>query len=353
MNNIDDDTFIHTHTCIGSSAIDSHLSQLRQARNDTIGEQVTYKPQTIASESESKRMNAIDSAIAKNQQHSNSSHQHEHVSLKDEFIQTTSEGISVATSSSTEEPHQIMLHCNDKLVTALSADPLGIAGIFLARGLISEHTEAQMQQYSTPHEKATILVTTVRQRIKIAPKRFQEFLDILAEQGWTKDILEILQSSGIPLKKDVYLRSSDDHSPSKSEPANAMPSSEQSSSSEEYTFPTLNPDDEAELEAQLITSAESMKKKFAALVWKTVESFKCQKISPRSLITGVLYLTEGEDPFVGKPLLEREKERLAEVQNIDTIFDILRPHMTFFNYEILEFLIETIGSKKDKQALTS
>ena len=104
-------------------------------------------------------------------------------------------------------------------------------------------------------------------------------------------------------------------------------------------------------EAQLITSAESMKKKFAALVWNTVESFKYQGVSPRSLITGILYLTEGEDPSVGKPLLEKEKDRLAKAQNIDAIFDILRPHMTFFNYEILEFVIETRGSKEDKQAL--
>lgn len=81
-------------------------------------------------------------------------------------------------------------------------------------------------------------------------------------------------------------------------------------------------------EAQLITSAESMKKKFAALVWNTVESFKYQGVSPRSLITGVLYLTEGEDPLVGKPLLEKEKDRLAKAQNVDAIFDILRPHMT-------------------------
>ena len=257
--------------------------------------------------------------------------------------------------STTIDPHQVMLRCNDKLTTALSADPQGIAGILLAKGLIPENTEAQVRQCSTPREKATILVTTVRQRIEIAPKRFQEFLDILSKQEWTKDIFEILQSCcGAPHKGDVHLqpRSTTAYSPTKSKPpAEVTPHSEHSPSSEEYTFPTLNPDDALELEAQLITSAESMKKKFAALVWNTVESFKRQGISPTSLITGVLYLTEGEDPSVGKPLLEQEKERLAEAQNTDAIFDILRPHMTFFNYEILEFLIETRGSNDDKRAL--
>ena len=69
------------------------------------------------------------------------------------------------------------------------------------------------------------------------------------------------------------------------------------------------------------------------------------------MINGVLAVTEYEDPSIGKPILEREKERLAEAKSIDTIFNILRPHMTFFNYEILEFLIVTIGSKEDKRML--
>ena len=283
---------------------------------------------------------------------------HQECSAEDQAIvtsgQTASIGISTV-SSTTNDLHQVMLRCNDKLITALSLDPQGIAGVLLAKGLIPENTEAQVRQCSTPHEKATILVTTVRQRIKIAPKRFQEFLDILSQQEWTKDIFEILQlSSGAPHKGDIHLqpRSTTAHSPTKSKTAaEVKPHSEHSPSSEEYTFPTLNPDDALELEAQLITSAESMKKKFAALLWKTIESFKCQGISPRTLINGVLAVTEYEDPSIGKPLLEREKEVLAKVQSIDIIFDILRPHMTFFNYEILEFLIEIIGSNEDKRAL--
>ena len=62
----------------------------------------------------------------------------------------------------------------------------------LAKGLIPEHTEAQMQQYSTPREKSTILVTNVRQKIEIAPKQFHEFVNILFTQAWTRDIAEML-----------------------------------------------------------------------------------------------------------------------------------------------------------------
>ena len=365
--------FLSTLTHVGSNTIDSHsLSQLRQAREDTAphiptvhsqdddkaSQQVTYERQSIDSDS-----TKVSSTDTKTKPLSDPSHQEQHTNLKDESVQTTSaEGTStvssarlIISSSSSEEPHQVMLHCNDKLITALSADPQGIAGVLLAKGLIPENTEAQVRLCSTPREKATILVTTVRQRIELAPKRFQEFLDILSKQEWTKDIFEILQSfSGAPHKSDVHLqpRSTTDHSPIKSKPpAEVKPHREHSTSSEEYTFPTLNPDDALELEAQLITSAESMKKKFAALLWKTIESFKDQRINPRTLINGVFAITEYEDPYIGKPLLEREKEVLAKAQSIDVIFDILRPHMTFFNYEILEFLIETIGSNEDKRTL--
>ena len=94
-------------------------------------------------------------------------------STKDQSVVTSDQTASIDTftiSSSASDPHQVMLRCNDKLVTALSLDPQGIAGALLTKGLIPENTEAQMRQYSTPREKATILVATVRQRIEVAPK---------------------------------------------------------------------------------------------------------------------------------------------------------------------------------------
>ena len=262
--------------------------------------------------------------------------------------------IDTSTScSSTNDPHQIMLRCNHKLITSLSADPQGIAGLLLAKGLIPENTEAQMRQCSTPHEKATILVTTVRQRIEIAPKRFQEFLEILAQQTWTKDITEVLKSYSIgskQLRKDAGVQAvnTGDHG---STDTKRKSSGEISSNGEDYTFPKLNSQDKAELEAQLILNADSMRKKFASLLVKVVSSLKHQGIDPRQLATAILALTEYDDPGIGKPLLERDKEALMKAQTVDHTFDVLRPHMTFFNYEILEFLIEQMGSPNDKDDL--
>ena len=184
------------------------------------------------------------------------SHQLQHTSINDESFQITSEVIStVSSASSSIEPYQIMLNCNDKLVTAISLDPQCIAGILLTKGLIPENIEAQMRQCSTPHERATILVTAVRKRIEIAPKRFHEFLKILSQQPWTKDIAEILQSYISPnqSRKDasVQVANTGDHNKS---------SGEISSDGEDCAFHKLNSKDQAEFEAQLILSADNMRK---------------------------------------------------------------------------------------------
>ena len=268
-------------------------------------------------------------------------------------LMTAAMDTSTSTAANTtNEPHQIMLRHNDKLITALCADPLGIAGVLLAKGLIPEHTEAQMRQSFTPREKATILVTTVRQRIEIAPKRFHEFVSILSTQAWTKDIVEMLQSSTglkhVETGTRTQVVSTDNQSAMYLKRKSI---SEYSSNGEEHTFSKLNSEDKAELEAQLIISADSMRKKFASLLLSVINSFQHQGIDPRKLATAILVLTEYDDPAVGKPLLERDKEALLKAQTIDHTFDILRPHMTFFNYEILEFLIEEMGLSNDKQNL--
>ena len=112
----------------------------------------------------------------------------------------------------------------------------------------------------------------------------------------------------------------------------------------------LNPDDRLDLEAQLRLSVDSMKRKFASLLVDIIISFKCQGIDPDDIISCILEVTE-HDPAISKPLLERQKEELKRAKNVNLIFDIVRPHMTFFNHEILEFIIEEIGSPNDKHNL--
>lgn len=236
----------------------SHLLQFKNDSADTLdivdhSEDKSDKSLTVSSPqtpvAHYVNVQATTSSDMVNQTLTHTDYSYQEHSTKDQSVITSDQTASIDTftiSSSASDPHQVMLRCNDKLVTALSLDPQGIAGALLTKGLIPENTEAQMRQYSTPREKATILVATVRQRIEVAPKRFRDFLDTLSKQEWTKDILEILQST---CSTPHELRSTKGHYSCSSKPApRATPCIEHTPSSEEYTFPTLNPDDEAELE---------------------------------------------------------------------------------------------------------
>ena len=103
---------------------------------------------------------------------------------------------NVCHSNIDKEGYKAMLACHDKLVTAIATDYLTIAGILLACGFISEEVSSKMLlPSSTPIEKATILVTALRERIKIAPQHFSELVRILSENTSTECIVSSLQSS--------------------------------------------------------------------------------------------------------------------------------------------------------------
>ena len=341
--------FKNDSTCITDTTIQPEVKSKGPNTDSSLRQSVAHDLSVQASSSDA--TDTYDQTLTLSD-----SYYHEQYNFpKDQSTLMTDQTAAIETSTSTaaNKPHQVMLRYNDMLITALSADPLGIAEILVTKGFVPEHTEAQMRLISsTPREKATTLVTTIRQRIKIAPKRFHEFLSILSEQAWTKDIMEVLQShtGHEHLRKDVSVQvvSIGDHG---STDTGRKLSSDSSSNGDYHTFSKLNSEDEAELQAQLILSADSMRKKFAALLLSIIKSFKQENVEPRLLISAVLVLTEYDDPAIGKPLLEREKEVLVKAQSVDQIFDVLRPHMTFFNYEILEFIIQEMGSSNDKRNL--
>ena len=105
-------------------------------------------------------------------------------------------GTDVCHSNVDNEGYKAMLTCHDKLVTALATDYLTIAGALLAHGFVSEEVSAKMLlPSSTPNEKATVIVTAVRERIKIAPQHFMELVKIFSEHTSTKCVVSLLQST--------------------------------------------------------------------------------------------------------------------------------------------------------------
>ena len=355
--------------------MDSHPSQLRHATDTSFpsvhspgaSKPATYKSQTVNVQSVSDRIK-MSSTDSKRQPltHSDFSHQ-QHTNLKDESVQTTSEGISAVTNATTssasvvdaslEPAYKQIIRCHDKLVTALSTDILTISNILFAKEFIPDETFKKMLLLTlSQQEKATILVIAITEKIKLVPNRFQELIKILSEQTCTRDIVKGI-SSCISCEQDsCELDVDDDTQDSNTETV---------SHSQQYTvcegrmytaWVDLKPADKIDLEARLITDAEVIREEFALLCWQVRDSFEQRDIKPRTLASALLDLTINEDLSNGNsgiPLLKEKEEALMSAKSVHDTFDVLRPYMNFFNYEILQFLIKGKGSKDDKMALSS
>ena len=303
---------------------------------------------------------AVNSADSKSQPYSSPSHQWQHAtgSLKHESVQIISAvsdaGISASVdlSSYSESAYKAMIHCYDKLVTALSTDILSMSGILVANEFVPAEISSKMLLPTlTPQEKATSLVIAITEKIKLAPDRFQKLINIFSEQSCTKDVVTQL-SSHVKRKQGVEDRNKDD--------VGVIISTNQQHAVRKghmYTpWASLDPDDKIDVEARLLTEAETIGEKFAHLCTKARDSFEERGITPQVLADTLMDLTvykPGSSCHNIIPLLKEEGGTLKRARSVREIFHALRPHMGFFNYEILKFLIEGKGSEGDKVALTS
>ena len=244
-----------------------------------------------------------------------------------------------------------IIRCHDKLVTALSNDILTISGVLVAKEFIPAESSSKMLLPNlTPQEKATMLVIAITEKIKLVPDRFQELIKIFSEQTCTKDIVASLSSH---TSYEQVTEAKNQENPE------MIATSKQYAVCEGHSYTawgTLDPDDKIDLEARLITDAETIGQEFALLCWKARDSFEQRGITPQTLASALLDLTVYKDPSASScfiSLLKDKEEALKRAQSVHETFDVLRPHMSFFNYEILQFLIEGKGSDDDKVALAS
>ena len=249
--------------------------------------------------------------------------------------------------TSLEPAHKAIIRCHDKLVTAFSTDILSISGALVAKEFIPAESSSKMLLPNlTPQEKATILVIAITEKIKLVPNRFQELIKIFSEQTSTKDIVMSL-SSRVSCQQVADDKRQDNST------------SKQYAVCEGHTYTawgTLDPDDKIDLEAKLLTDAETIGQEFALLCLKTKDSFEQRGVTPQMLADALLDLMvykPGSNCHDIVPLLKEEGGALMKAQTIREIFHALRPHMSFFNYEILQFIIEAKGSEDDKVALAT
>ncbi len=243
--------------------------------------------------------------------------------------------------TSSKHAYEVMIRCHKKLVTALSTDILSISGILLAKKFISESVYNKMRLPTiTEEERASDLVMSITKKIQLAPGRFHELLNIFSEQTCTKDIVPSL-SFHISHEKSEDRKEDID-------------SGMIISANQQYgIWASLDLDDKIDLEARLVTDAETMGQEFALLCCQARESFEKRGITPQVLAYVLLDLVvyRPSSSSASIPLLKGDEEILMKAQSVHDTFNALRPHMSFYNYEILQFLIQGKGSEDDKAAL--
>ena len=85
---------------------------------------------------------------------------------------------------------------SQELTTALSTDPVCVAGALVNKKFIQDGVMLEMlTKGDTPTKKATILIEAVRKEIEAAPEKLTQFFEILSEQSCAKEVVESLRST--------------------------------------------------------------------------------------------------------------------------------------------------------------
>ena len=115
----------------------------------------------------------------------------------------------------------------------------------------------------------------------------------------------------------------------------------------------LNEDEREDVIQKLSYDTAEMIDCFADILDGTCYSLKERGVTPKELARRVLELGAYESPKVHKPLLSEEVVILKNSETIDDSFLILQPHMSFFNYELLEHIIKgrRTGSDEDRRQM--
>ena len=119
-------------------------------------------------------------------------------------------------------------------------------------------------------------------------------------------------------------------------------------------FSELSLDDQEDLVAQIDELKQEINVKFIKLQSDLITSLKKQEnITPShvaaTLLTYTHTVSSGAHSMGCESLLHGHHKKLVEAKTIEEIFITINPYLSYFNYEVLQVVIEAHGTDKDKQ----
>ena len=123
-------------------------------------------------------------------------------------------------------------------------------------------------------------------------------------------------------------------------------------------FATLVPDqlskeEKEQLHQKLYTDSEDMMYKFQQLFSATSKSLKERSVPATSLTSHLQCLGSIKPTFKdsGLPPLRHKLPGLANAETVDAVMSVIGDYCSFFNYRMLEHIINELGVEQDKQNL--
>ena len=128
------------------------------------------------------------------------------------------------------------------------------------------------------------------------------------------------------------------------------------SANKDRTFPhldtsNLTEEEKQDLEDRLLEDTKSMICSYSCLVTSTNQSLQKQAVNPKDLAITILSLGLFQTSENQQPVLSNVGEKIRSASSIQDIFLDLMCFWSFFNYELLEHIIQVYGTTEDKEEL--
>ena len=115
----------------------------------------------------------------------------------------------------------------------------------------------------------------------------------------------------------------------------------------------LTPEQQDVLRIRLCVESEDIIQKFGHLHSRVYESLCKQKVPVDKLVTHLLSLGAFDPVYKGsqKPALQTLFQDLQNAGNIEKVLFIIRDYISFFNYRVIEHIVNELGTDQDKVEL--
>ena len=115
----------------------------------------------------------------------------------------------------------------------------------------------------------------------------------------------------------------------------------------------MDPEEKEMLHQRLFAESEDMTYKFQQLFNKTRKSLVVRRISVDNLLKYLDCLGSMEPTFQGSdlPVLGCQLPELRKTESVDKAMSVISSYCSFFNYRIVEEIINNLGTERDKTNL--